>query len=154
VMADEADAFEWREDVDGGRSLEPPDPSGAPGHVEPDEAGAGPVDPWANREPAFDPDQAARHETIFALGNGNLGIRGNLEEDAGNVTRGVYVNGFCDEFPISYGESAHAMPATTRSCSTWRTGRASASAWATTRWTSAPGGSSATSASWTCVAAS
>ncbi|HSW42576.1 MAG TPA: beta-phosphoglucomutase [Patescibacteria group bacterium] len=66
-----------------------------------------PVDPWRIRELAFDPELAARNETIFSLGNGHLGLRGNLDEEAGNVAHGTYVNGFFEEAPITYGETAH-----------------------------------------------
>src|SRR5215831_7667098 len=66
-----------------------------------------PVDPWRIRELAFDPALAARNETIFALANGHLGLRGNLEEAAGNVAHGTFVNGFFEESPITYGEAAY-----------------------------------------------
>jgi beta-phosphoglucomutase len=75
--------------------------------VGPLEAPAYPIEPWRIREVAFDPAMAARNETVFSLGNGHLGIRGTLEEDAGNVTHGTYVNGFFEEAPIVYGETAH-----------------------------------------------
>ena len=65
-----------------------------------------PVDPWRIRELGFDPANAARNETVFSLANGHLGLRGNLEEDAGNVAHGTYVNGFHEVAPIAYGESA------------------------------------------------
>jgi hypothetical protein len=66
-----------------------------------------PVEPWRIRELAFDPDLAARNEAIFSLANGHLGLRGNLEEEAGNVAHGTYVNGFFEETPIAYGEAAY-----------------------------------------------
>ena len=66
-----------------------------------------PVDPWRIRELTFDASFAARNETIFSLANGHLGMRGNLEEDAGNVVHGTYVNGFYEEAPIAYGEAAY-----------------------------------------------
>lgn len=66
-----------------------------------------PVDAWRIRELTFDPAFAARNETIFSLGNGHLGLRGNLEEEAGNVAHGTYVNGFFEEAPIAYGEVAY-----------------------------------------------
>lgn len=65
-----------------------------------------PIDPWRIRELTFDPAYAARNETIFSLANGHLGLRGNLEEEAGNVAHGTYVNGFFEEAPIAYGEVA------------------------------------------------
>jgi alpha,alpha-trehalose phosphorylase len=67
-----------------------------------------PVDAWRIRELTFDPAYAARNETIFSLANGHLGLRGNLEEEAGNVGHGTYVNGFFEETPIAYGEIAYA----------------------------------------------
>jgi alpha,alpha-trehalose phosphorylase len=66
-----------------------------------------PVDPWRIRELSFDASFAARNETIFSLANGHLGMRGNLEEEAGNVVHGTYVNGFYEEAPIAYGEAAY-----------------------------------------------
>ena len=66
-----------------------------------------PVDAWRIRELTFDPAYAHRNKTIFSLGNGHLGLRGNLEEDAGNVAHGTYVNGFFEEAPIAYGEVAY-----------------------------------------------
>jgi len=66
-----------------------------------------PVDAWRIRELAFEPAHAARNETIFSLANGHLGLRGNLEEDAGNVAHGTYVNGFHEAAPIAYGEAAY-----------------------------------------------
>jgi alpha,alpha-trehalose phosphorylase len=66
-----------------------------------------PVEGWRIRELTFDPADAARNETIFSLGNGHLGLRGNLDEEAGNVAHGTYVNGFFEEAPIAYGEAAY-----------------------------------------------
>ena len=66
-----------------------------------------PIDAWRIRELTFDPAYAARNETIFSLANGHLGLRGNLEEEAGNVAHGTYVNGFFEEAPIAYGEVAY-----------------------------------------------
>ncbi len=65
-----------------------------------------PVEPWRIRELGFDPSLAGRNETIFSLANGHLGLRGNLEEDSGNVAHGTYVNGFYEAAPIAYGEAA------------------------------------------------
>jgi len=66
-----------------------------------------PVEPWRIRELGFNAANAARNETVFSLANGHLGMRGNLEEDAGNVAHGTYLNGFHEEAPIAYGEAAH-----------------------------------------------
>ncbi len=48
-----------------------------------------------------------RNETLFMLGNGNLGFRGDTEEKAGTVHKGTYINGFYDSESILYGENAY-----------------------------------------------
>ncbi len=66
-----------------------------------------PTDPWLIRETSFDPSLVARNETIFALGNGHLGMRGNFEEGRCIGVAGTYLNGFFEETPIIYGEIAY-----------------------------------------------
>lgn len=66
-----------------------------------------PLDEWRISETHFDPAMAARNETIFWLGNGHLGMRGNFEEGRCDVARGTYLNGFYEESPIVYGETAY-----------------------------------------------
>jgi alpha,alpha-trehalose phosphorylase len=51
--------------------------------------------------------EIGKYETLFTLGNGNFGLRGNLEETDSNYQRGTYINGFYETFPIKYGESAY-----------------------------------------------
>ena len=48
-----------------------------------------------------------RNETLFTLGNGNLGFRGDTEEKNGTVHKGTYINGFYDSESILYGENAY-----------------------------------------------
>ncbi len=67
-----------------------------------------PPDAWRIRETSFDPSLVARNETIFSLGNGHLGMRGNLEEGRCTGVTGTYINGFFEETPIVYGEIAYA----------------------------------------------
>jgi beta-phosphoglucomutase len=66
-----------------------------------------PVDVWQIRETAFDPAVLARNEAIFALGNGNIGFRGNFEDGGYSVANGTYINGFFEEEPIVYPEPAY-----------------------------------------------
>lgn len=68
-----------------------------------------PVDAWTIRETSFDPAFSARNETIFALGNGHLGMRGNFEEGRCTAVTGTYVNGLYEEAPITYGEIAYGL---------------------------------------------
>ena len=49
----------------------------------------------------------ARNEAIFALGNGNIGFRGNFEDGGYSVANGTYINGFYEEEPIVYPEPAY-----------------------------------------------
>jgi beta-phosphoglucomutase len=67
-----------------------------------------PAEAWRIREPALDPLLLTRNETIFALGNGALGMRGTFEEGYPGEVSGTYVNGFYEETPIVYGEIAYA----------------------------------------------
>jgi trehalose/maltose hydrolase-like predicted phosphorylase len=66
-----------------------------------------PAEAWTIRELSFDPLLARRNETIFFLGNGHLGMRGNFEEGFPSGAVGTYINGFYEETPIVYGEIAY-----------------------------------------------
>ena len=66
-----------------------------------------PVDVWRIRETAFDQANLGRNEAIFALGNGNIGFRGNFEEGGYGVVDGTYINGFFEEEEIVYPEPAY-----------------------------------------------
>ena len=66
-----------------------------------------PVDVWQIRETAFEPSILGRNEAIFALGNGNIGFRGNFEEGEYGVVDGTYINGFFEEEEIVYPEPAY-----------------------------------------------
>ncbi len=51
-------------------------------------------------------------ETIFAIGNGYLGMRGCVEEGAPVMQNGTFVNGFYESWPIVYGEEAYGFAKT------------------------------------------
>jgi alpha,alpha-trehalose phosphorylase len=65
-----------------------------------------PADEWNVIEKTFRPDFLAQLETMLALGNGYLGIRGCPEEGGPNVENGTFINGFYETWPIIYGEDA------------------------------------------------
>ncbi|WP_432821175.1 glycoside hydrolase family 65 protein [Trichloromonas sp.] len=65
-----------------------------------------PVEGWKIIERSFYPRFQAQTETIFSIGNGYLGLRGNFEEGAPLVQSGTFVNGFHETWPIIYGEQA------------------------------------------------
>lgn len=59
---------------------------------------------WTLEEKDFDPELIPGNETIFALSNGYIGCRGDLEEGENNFHAGTYLNGFYEMRPIQYGE--------------------------------------------------
>ena len=56
--------------------------------------GTFPVEPWHVRETALNLDRIAQTESLFALSNGHIGLRGNLEEGEPHGLPGTYLNGF------------------------------------------------------------
>lgn len=66
-----------------------------------------PVEEWAVREPGLDLDQLSRTESVFALSNGHLGLRGNLDEGEPRGISGTYVNGFYESYQLQYGETGY-----------------------------------------------
>lgn len=69
-----------------------------------------PVEPWTITETEVKLENNQRCETIFAVANGYIGMRGNVEEGysgpEGYSLNGTYLNGFYDSTPIQYGEEA------------------------------------------------
>lgn len=49
-------------------------------------------------------------ESLFSLGNGYLGFRGNMEEVSSEYYRGVFLNGFYETQDFQYGEKAYGFP--------------------------------------------
>ena len=71
-----------------------------------------PVEPWAIESHAFFGGYVQESETLFALANGYIGLRGNHEEDHPVVEPGTYLNGFHELRQIVYGESAYGFAKT------------------------------------------
>ena len=73
-----------------------------------------PAEPWAVAAVRLDPklarEFAGQAETMFALANGYLGIRGTPEEGRPVREPGVLLNGFYEFRPITYGEHAYGFP--------------------------------------------
>ncbi|WP_205697426.1 glycoside hydrolase family 65 protein [Conexibacter sp. SYSU D00693] len=63
-----------------------------------------PPEPWCLRETGVDRARLGRAESLFALSNGHLGLRGNLDEGEPRVVSGTYLNGFYESYPLDYGE--------------------------------------------------
>jgi alpha,alpha-trehalose phosphorylase len=71
-----------------------------------------PADEWNVIEKAFHPEFLAQLETMLALGNGYLGMRGCPEEGGPNAENGTFINGFYETRPIVYGEEAYGFART------------------------------------------
>ena len=71
-----------------------------------------PADEWNVIEKAFHPEFLAQLETMLALGNGYLGMRGCPEEGGPNAENGTFINGFYETRPIIYGEEAYGFAKT------------------------------------------
>ena len=52
------------------------------------------VEPWAVREAALDLERLAQTESVFALANGHVGLRANLDEGEPFGLPGTYLAGF------------------------------------------------------------
>ncbi len=65
-----------------------------------------PVDPWRLVEIHPNPHNLGVTETLFAVGNGYIGLRGNPEEGRQAYAHGTFVNGFHETWPIRHAEAA------------------------------------------------
>ncbi|HEX8105528.1 MAG TPA: glycosyl hydrolase family 65 protein [Solirubrobacteraceae bacterium] len=68
------------------------------------------VEPWAVTEKELDLDIIGQTESVFALSNGHIGLRGNLEEGEPAGALGTYLNGFYEVRPLPYAESGYGYP--------------------------------------------
>ena len=68
------------------------------------------VEPWSLRERALDLDVLAQTESVFALSNGHLGWRGNLDEGEPHGLPGSYLNGVYEERPLGFAEAIYGRP--------------------------------------------
>ena len=68
------------------------------------------VEPWCLRETQLDLDMMAQTESVFALSNGHLGWRANLDEGEPHALPGTYLNGFYEVRPLPYAEASYGLP--------------------------------------------
>jgi alpha,alpha-trehalose phosphorylase len=68
------------------------------------------VEPWCLRERALDLDVLAQTESVFALSNGHVGWRGNLDEGEPHGLPGCYLNGVYEERPLAAAEEIYGLP--------------------------------------------
>ena len=65
-----------------------------------------PINEWKIIETEFYPRFLSQAETLFAIGNGYLGMRGNHDEGIPLSQTGTFINGFHETWPIAYSEGA------------------------------------------------
>ncbi|MFE1312686.1 glycoside hydrolase family 65 protein [Streptomyces sp. NPDC058755] len=68
------------------------------------------VEPWAVRETDLNLDVLAQSESVFALSNGHVGWRGNLDEGEPHGLPGSYLNGVHEVHPLPYAEAGYGYP--------------------------------------------
>ena len=67
-------------------------------------------EPWALRETQLDLDRLAQTESLFALANGHIGLRGNLDEGEPFALLGTYLAGFYEVGPLPHAEFGYGYP--------------------------------------------
>lgn len=65
-----------------------------------------PADPWRLVETEYNSFDLGTTETLFTVGNGYLGMRGNPEEGRDAFAHGTFINGFHETWPIRHAENA------------------------------------------------
>jgi len=68
------------------------------------------IEPWCLRETSLDLDILAQSESLFALSNGHIGWRGNVDEGEPHGLPGSYLNGVFEEHPLPYAEGGYGYP--------------------------------------------
>jgi alpha,alpha-trehalose phosphorylase len=69
-----------------------------------------PVEPWVVRETELHLESLAQTESVFALSNGHVGLRGNLDEGEPFGLPGTYLAGFFEVLPLPYAEAGYGFP--------------------------------------------
>ena len=68
------------------------------------------VEPWSLTESSLDLNLLAQSESVFALSNGHIGLRGNLDEGEPHGLPGTYLNSFYEDRPLPYAEAGYGFP--------------------------------------------
>ncbi|MCG5433813.1 family 65 glycosyl hydrolase [Mycobacterium sp. MYCO198283] len=68
------------------------------------------VEPWCVRADTLKLDMLDEVESVFALSNGHIGWRANLDEGEPNGLPGTYLNGVWEQHPLPYAEGGYGYP--------------------------------------------
>jgi len=73
------------------------------------------VDPWSIGLSGVDLSELAHRESVFAVSNGHVGWRGNLDEGDPHGVPGAYLNGVFEQHPMPYAEDGYGYPSSGQS---------------------------------------
>ncbi|MCW4386101.1 family 65 glycosyl hydrolase [Salinibacterium sp. SYSU T00001] len=68
------------------------------------------VEPWGVSWSGFDLERLQQAESVFALSNGTIGWRANLDEGEPDGTPGSYLNGLFERWPLAHAEDGYGFP--------------------------------------------
>jgi alpha,alpha-trehalose phosphorylase len=68
------------------------------------------VEPWAIPERELHLELLGQTESVFALSNGHIGLRGNLDEGEPSGAPGTFLNGYYEVRPLPYAEGGYGYP--------------------------------------------
>src|SRR3989442_5436948 len=68
------------------------------------------LEEWSVGETGLHLDTLAQSESIFALSNGHIGLRGNLDEGEPHGLPGTYLNSLYELRPLPYAEAGYGYP--------------------------------------------
>ncbi|HEV2452112.1 MAG TPA: glycoside hydrolase family 65 protein [Streptosporangiaceae bacterium] len=68
------------------------------------------VEAWSVTEKELNLDVLAQSESVFALSNGHIGLRGNLDEGDPHGLPGTYLNSLYELRPLPYAEAGYGYP--------------------------------------------
>jgi alpha,alpha-trehalose phosphorylase len=68
------------------------------------------AEPWSLRETYLDLELLAQTESVFALANGHIGLRANLDEGEPSGLPGTFLNSFYEVRPLPYAEAGYGNP--------------------------------------------
>jgi alpha,alpha-trehalose phosphorylase len=68
------------------------------------------IRPWEIHEVEVDFDMLAQMESVFALSNGHIGLRGTFDEGEPHGLPGTYLNGVYETRPLPYAEAGYGFP--------------------------------------------
>ena len=68
------------------------------------------IEPWRLVETRLELGSMAQSESLFALSNGHIGLRGNFDEGEPFAIPGSYLNSFYERRPLPYAEAGYGYP--------------------------------------------